>query len=149
MTGAVAGGDQFQVNAEVKFYPSELHVPMHRPDAPLTPERLTALTDVLRASEILFPAQSREVQPEQTGKLEQAARAMRGVGARVHFVVGGFYVAGDGSASQESLARNRAEVVAGALASLGVAPEQMEVTTFALPPRSEAPSSQKVEIRVR
>ncbi len=152
MTGAVAGGEQFQVNAEVKLYPSELHVPMHRPEAPLTPERLSVLTEVLRGSEILFPAQSRELQPEQNGKLEQAARAMQAVGSRVRFVVGGFYVAGDGSASQETLARNRAEVVAGALAALGVAPEQMEVASFALPPGSgspEAPSSQKVEIRVR
>ena len=152
MTGAVAAGDQFRVKLDVELYPSELHVPLHRPDAPLTAERLVILTDVLHSSEILFAPRTAEIRPEEKGKLEQAARAMREVGPRVRFVVGGHFLGGDSAKAREDLARNRAAGVVRSLSGLGVAPEQMEVTTFALAAGSglpDAPQSQKVEIRVR
>jgi outer membrane protein OmpA-like peptidoglycan-associated protein len=144
--------NRFRVRAEVKFYPSALHMPLYRQDAPLTAERLSALSDVLGGSEIAFPVGGAEVMPEQQGKLEQAARGMRAAGERVRFVVGGFYLAGDGGAARERLAGQRAETVADALVALGVVPGQMEVTAFALPAGSgepEAPESHRVEIRVR
>ena len=153
MSGAIAAdAAQFCVKAEVKCYPSELHVPLRRPDAPLTEVRLKELTGLLAHSELAFAPGTHELRPEETGKLEQAARAMKAVGPRVRFVLGGFYVLGDAAAPRETLARNRAQTVAGALVALGVAPEQMEVATFAMASGSaipDAPEMQKVEIRVR
>jgi outer membrane protein OmpA-like peptidoglycan-associated protein len=153
MSGAI-GGDEvdFRLLLEVASYPSEWHVPGRRPDAPLNEVRLGELTGVLSRSEVVFAPSSKDLRPEETGKLEQASRAMRRAGSRVRFVVGGYYQAGDAGGAREILAQNRAQSVAGALAQLGVAPEQMEVATFALGAKGgvlSAPLTQKVEIRVR
>lgn len=152
MLGMETRPERFQVKADVKFFPSPLHMPLYSPEAPLTAARLEDLTQQLRAAEILFPAGASEFLPTQKGKLEQAAQAMRAVGGRVRFVVGGFHLAGDGGPARERLAARRAETVAGALVALGVGPAQLEVTAFALPSGSaspEAPESHRVEIRVR